>query len=277
MEHTKCHTIIILLLVVLFAVETETCSGNGTSKNSNTPLIRANCLIDFENLQNAEKKYSDVLNKNPLDIEGLNCRGMIRVERDMYKKAIADFTKLIEIAPNAKTYLNRADAWRRLGEIEKSDIDIANSSKVSGTSGGYYVSANLLQSIEKYHDAIIDYERSIEIKPDKINAINDLAWLYATCEEKVFRDGSKALNLAQKVMIKINGPQQYATLAAAYAELGDFENARLFQEKAVVKAQDIYGSEAIQYFHDMLDTFHANEPWREPAFPVLFVKKTTNR
>ena len=123
----------------------------------------------------------------------------------------------------------------------------------------------------RIHDAIIDYKKSIEMKPDKITAINDLAWLYSTCEDEAFRDGHEALYLAQQVINRLDIiPRYNSTLAAAYAELGDFENARLFQEKAVMKAKDLYGSEDIQYYYDMLDKFYANEPWRESDFPPLF-------
>lgn len=273
-KHIKLYRIVIALIVIFFCAYNHAHAKDGSISDS--PL-GDKCLSDLGNIQNAEKEYDDILNLNPSDKIALYCRGLVRGERGSYQEAVDDFTTLIEIEPTVEGYLGRADAWLELGEDEKAELDLSNAFKAPGNARGYYISAIMLQSMARYQDAIIDYKKSIEIEPDRISSMTDLAWLYATCEDASSRDGVESLNLARRVIVRIDGPKESATLAAAYAELGDFDNARLFQEKAVTEAKTIYGSDRIQYFQDMLDKFNVDEAWREPIFPISFVSQRTDR
>jgi hypothetical protein len=56
---------------------------------------------------------------------------------------------------------------------------------------------------------------------------NNLAWFWATCPNAQYRDGKKAVDLATKAC-EITGwkyAELLGTLAAAYAEAGDFDSA----------------------------------------------------
>jgi hypothetical protein len=60
-----------------------------------------------------------------------------------------------------------------------------------------------------------------------VEALNNLAWIRATCPDEGLRNGSEALQLAQAAC-QISGnaqPIPFGTLAAAYAETGNFTNA----------------------------------------------------
>lgn len=256
--------IVTVLFLVMFGVLTTIAFSNNI-KDTKHSYSRDTCL-NVEDLQLSEQKYSEILNENTNDTESLFCRGILRIEIGKYREAIADFTRLIAIKPSTEAYLGRGDAWLKLGEDEKVDLDLINAFRAQGDSKGYYLSARILQEIGRYQDAITDYKKSIEIAPDRISSAVQLAWLYATCENKNFRDGNEALSLILGV-INIKGeeivsPRQYATLAAAYAELGDFDNARLFQEKAIVINNRISGS-TNQLYIEMINSFNISKPWRE--------------
>lgn len=60
------------------------------------------------------------------------------------------------------------------------------------------------------------YERSLALKPDTPSVLNNLAWLYATCEDERFRDPPRALALAQEAARLQEASHVLDTLAEAY-------------------------------------------------------------
>jgi hypothetical protein len=67
------------------------------------------------------------------------------------------------------------------------------------------------------------------------NTLNNLAWLLATSDLSAVRDGHRALDLAEKAVASAarKDPMYLDTLAAAYAELGEFGNATKVQNEAI--------------------------------------------
>jgi Flp pilus assembly protein TadD len=65
--------------------------------------------------------------------------------------------------------------------------------------------------------------------------MNDKAWYLATTPAAANRDGSNAVQLAEKVveMTKHLEPAFLDTLAAAYAETGEFERAAATENQAI--------------------------------------------
>jgi len=61
-----------------------------------------------------------------------------------------------------------------------------------------------------------------------------LAWLWATCPEERFRDGKKAVEFATRSceLTKWKDANMLRTLAATYANVGEFDKAVEWQEKA---------------------------------------------
>jgi arylsulfatase A-like enzyme/Flp pilus assembly protein TadD len=83
--------------------------------------------------------------------------------------------------------------------------------------------------------AIEQWERVLEIKPDDLRTLNNLAWALATCATEKLRDGHRALRLAEK-MCELSGyedPAHLDTLAACYASGGDFQKAVEAARKAI--------------------------------------------
>ncbi|MBW2645685.1 MAG: M48 family metalloprotease [Deltaproteobacteria bacterium] len=57
----------------------------------------------------------------------------------------------------------------------------------------YLTLGSLYHEKKEYEKAIHSYEKTLQIAPDHPEALNNLAWLYATCEDVEKRDYSKAL------------------------------------------------------------------------------------
>ena len=86
-----------------------------------------------------------------------------------------------------------------------------------------------------YRPAIADFEKALSLAPDMPEARNGLAWLFATATDPRARNGQRAVALALKAceQTKWQDPSILDTLAAAYAETGDFPDAVQWETSAL--------------------------------------------
>jgi tetratricopeptide (TPR) repeat protein len=114
------------------------------------------------------------------------------------------------------------------------------------------------QEMGHYKASIVAYQNSINLDPAFAWAPNNLAWLYATCVEAQVRSGSKAIQYAT-IACKISEWHCWSfidTLAAGYAEAGDFDNAVKHAERAKILAPKDNQGEV----QERLKRFRAGKP-----------------
>ena len=92
------------------------------------------------------------------------------------------------------------------------------------------------------------------------------AWLWATCPAAKYRDGKRAVASATRAC-ELRGwkdPYGLDTLAAAYAEAGDFAKAVVYQRVA----NDLYqGEQARRKGEERLALYKEGKPYREEPGP----------
>ena len=105
--------------------------------------------------------------------------------------------------------------------------------------------------------------RSLALEADNNGVLNNLAWLLATSPDDELRDGKRAIELATKACEKTEWKQAHiiSTLAAGYAETGDFEKAREFSRKAVETGDP--SAEVKEQLASELASYEKEKPWRE--------------
>jgi len=131
----------------------------------------------------------------------------------------------------------------------------------------YYKDAEIHVSRGEYAEAISDYETAVRVDPDHAIALNNLAWLRATCLVAECRDGVKAVEEATKANKLTNWKKAHyvGTLAAAYAETGDFDSAVKQQKKAMDLLTEEEGEEEELRgdFEERLKLYQSGKPYRE--------------
>ena len=87
--------------------------------------------------------------------------------------------------------------------------------------------------------AVVQFREAVRVAPNNVVFVNRLAWVLATCPESSLRSGTEAVRLAQWPATQVTQGQEpsfLGTLAAAYAEAGDFSRAIEVAERAVTLA-----------------------------------------
>lgn len=113
-----------------------------------------------------------------------------------------------------------------------------------------------------YQGAIDAVDEALAVDENNAVAHNNKGWLLATCPDEQFRDGELAVEHATKACDLtgwVNGGF-IDTLAAAYAEAGDFEAAAEWQQKAI--DADFSGTLTAD-FTERLELYQAGTPYRE--------------
>ncbi len=94
-----------------------------------------------------------------------------------------------------------------------------------------------------------------------VQPLNDYAWLLATSRTDGLRDGEVALQHAHRAVELDRNASYLDTLAAAYAELGQFDDAISVQQQALAMAED--DAELFSELNKHLLAYQRAEPWRE--------------
>jgi serine/threonine-protein kinase len=110
-------------------------------------------------------------------------------------------------------------------------------------------------------------ERSLELKPDSLNAQCNFAWVLATCPDPALRDGSRAIQLTENVLAHAgrDNPSVLRAAGAAYAETGQFDKAIAIAQEAleITRAQ---GNEALtEDLQFNIANYQKGLPLRDPG------------
>ena len=142
---------------------------------------------------------------------------------------------------DAASYCRRAAFYSGRGQSDRALADLGEAIRLVPDQANAYASRGFAYCRLGQHAlATQDYEKAIQLNPTDHYAYNSLAWLLATCPEEEHRDGGRAVEYATKACELCGFEFWYClgTLAAAYAEVGDFEEARTWAKESLRRAPE---------------------------------------
>ena len=233
--------------------------------------------------EKANRDISDSLLIEPNSVGGVMMRSMVAAREQRYSDAITDMEMLVRASPTNTAWIKQLAnyyqlddrprlAIRLLSELIESDPKDWESMRYRG---------DALLSVGEHANAIADYEAALKtleeqrgeteddpkLDYDYSGLLNNLSWVFATSPNDELRDATRALELGLKAceVTDYKAPHILSTLAAAYAENGDFENARKWSAKSVELASEDEDSdqEQLEHLKKELESYQQDKPWRE--------------
>jgi protein O-mannosyl-transferase len=117
----------------------------------------------------------------------------------------------------------------------------------------------------RLREAMEQYEKALQSDSGSVRASNNLAWILATAPDSSIRDGAKAVALAKNAnqISNNNDPQFIRTLAAAYAEAGQFDAALECGSRASTEADKRGQHDLAVQIQEEMDLYRLHLPLRD--------------
>ena len=184
-----------------------------------------------------------------------------------FGKAIADYDDAIRIAPNdLRNYGGRAHAFEEMGQLDKASGDYERAIRLNATEPNDYRQRGIAYFAKgNYRAAASDFEKAARLSPSDYDAAQSLAWFRATCPEESLRNGKEALETSLRLCGRTHWQDADAvdTLAAAYAETGDFDNAVKYQTQALnMRGVHAFNRKRMQ---ERLELYRQHKPYRQES------------
>jgi tetratricopeptide (TPR) repeat protein len=243
-----------------------------------TLIHRAEAYLQNKQADEALVDIEAVLKVNP-DLPTVRAlRAQALASKERWPEAIAEMKSLADSQPDQPEYRMQLAVYYLLAKqphkaieayTDLLDHDAKNLFALRGRADAYL-------TIGEHQKAVKDFEKAYAADPKDTSVLNNFAWVLATSPDDKVRDGKRAIDLAQKACELTEYKQTHilSTLAAAYAETGDFTKAREWSQKALdlfqtqrAKREADEGKEAAEKLAkelgEELESYKTDKPWRE--------------
>ena len=260
----------------------------------------ASSLAQAGRVEDGIRHYEDAIRKYPANFELRNNFGQFLARQQKFDKAVEHFQEVIRLNPSyGRAYANLGAILLTVGKQDEGKHYLNEALRIAPDDGDVQFNiANVLLAERRELDALpyyleaarlepgnaeanyragkillrTDVQRSIpylkaaiDLKPDWISALTELAWLRATDARAQVRDSNEAVRLAERAaaLTQFADAKTLSVLDAAYAEAGRFEDALRVAENArqtAAKGNQFELAKAAEY---RLSLYQRNAPFRQ--------------
>jgi protein O-mannosyl-transferase len=164
--------------------------------------------------------------------------------------AIARYTACLTVIPDQEeAQYNLASALLRRGRTDEATVQYQKVLQMHPQSADAHANLGSVWLAEgRVRDAMAEYTKALQNSPENLAALSNLAWLLATSADPSVRNGSEAVRLAERADSVSSRSEAHPTvlriLAAAYAEAGEFAEAKETAQNAL-QAANMQGNTAL--------------------------------
>jgi tetratricopeptide (TPR) repeat protein len=227
-------------------------------------LLRGRARQAAGDKKGALEDVETLLTRFPNAPAALRSRVALLLDDEKYAESVPDLEKLAELEPDDDAILLQLAVVQNALKKHAEVIVIADKllKRDPANWRAVRIRGDAQLNAGKQAAAIADYDAALKIEPKDTGILNNLAWVLCTSPDDKLRDGKRAVELAKQAceLSDYKTVHILSTLAAAYAEQGDFDKAKEWSNKALKMAESDREKESLR---KELASYEAKKPWRE--------------
>ena len=249
----------------------------------------------------SEIKLRAAVAADPTSARAFDDLGVLLLQTGRAEEAVAQFEKAAELKPDfAAARANLGGALAKLGRLDEALVQLRQAlasdagyapahyhlglvlSRRGNAQGAIrewrsaidldpkYAEAHVslgdaLDAQGRTAEALSHWRAGLELQPNDAKALRRMAWALATSPDAAIRDGAEAVAFAVRALELSGGKDAQAldTLAAAYAEKGQFADAALTARRAQARAAQENQPALAQEIGARMALYEAGQPFRD--------------
>jgi tetratricopeptide (TPR) repeat protein len=240
------------------------------AENLDAYLNRAKICLALKDYDQAKKDLDYLQEKRPEIPDIAFLKMDLAIQEKRVGDAIAELERLVQLNPENRLLLMQLASMYQMDDRPRKALRIADRLINAEPTDwqALRLRGDVLLALGRHADAINDYEEAVKNIPedeeDLSGVLNNLSWVLSTSPEDSVRNGDRALEAGLKAceLTEYKKSHILSTLAAAYAELGQFDKAIEWSSKAVeLGAKE--EAEQLDQLKEELKNYQDKKPWRE--------------
>jgi tetratricopeptide (TPR) repeat protein len=228
-------------------------------------FMRGAGWLEKKEPDNAIQDFNECIRLDPTDAAAYNYRGRAWSAKKDYDRAIRDYDKALRLDPkDSAAFNNRGNTWSDKKDYDRAIRDYDEAIRFDPKYVFAFNNRGAAWFGKKDYDrALRDYDEAIHLDPKCAPSLGNKGELLAICPTNSLRDGRKALELTKQAceLSQYKEAWALAALAAAHAELGQFDDAIRWQKKALEDRD--YLEDDRQKGKEKLRRYEDRKPWRD--------------
>jgi len=249
-----------------------------------------------------ELRLRAAVEADPASARGFNDLGAVLLEEGRAEEAVTQFERAAALKPDfAAAHTNLGAALEKLGKLDQAQAELLKAIETGPSyAPAHYILGLVLNqrgdtqgaarewrraleldpTYAEAHDrlgetfdahgrtaeALTEWRAAIDLAPSDAEALGRAAWILATSPDAAIRNGDDALRFAVRAVELSGGKDARVldTLAAAYAEKGQFADAAPAARRAQARATKAKELALAKEIAGRIAMYEAGKPFREP-------------
>lgn len=224
-------------------------------------------LFSKSKVDEAIHHYQEALRGSPDSAEAHYNLGIALMSKGDHDTAIRHYREAVRLQPDyAEAHSNLGTALLATGRATQALRHLRRAVDIKADSGpARYNLGVALATMGRSKEALAQLREATRLQPDWPAPLHRTAWILSTDRKAKVRDGGVALRLAKQAaeLSEYRDPAALDALAAAYAEVRDFESATKFAERSLRLYAAVSAAEKAASLRARLEGYREGKPYRQ--------------